>query len=160
MEVLDMKKLLCMLLSMFLVLSLIGCKAEGQLKPKETNSNTSSLDNTEESKEEAVSMFVKEETLTAKSATFVLQNNTEKEYTYDLVYSLEKQTDGKWQVFEPIEPLSWAAIVMALQAGEKTEFDVDWTLGYDELSEGTYRLVKSISDSEGNSTTIYAEFDI
>lgn len=159
MEVLDMKKIICMLLSMFLVLSLVGCKAEGQPEPKENASNTSSLDITEEQKED-VSMFIKEETLTAKSATFVLQNNTEKEYTYDLVYSLEKQTDGKWQVFEPIEPLSWAAIVMTLQAGEKTEFDVDWTLGYNELTEGTYRLVKNISDSEGNRTTIYAEFDI
>lgn len=159
-----MKKIIAMVLCLMLSLSLIGCVSTTDMfvdNNNNTGKETEPATNEKGPKQEGVSMFVKKETLTNKTATFVLQNNTtDKEYTYGAMYELEKQVDGTWKTFEPKEPLSWIEIAYMLKAGETTEFNVDWTLGYNELSEGTYRLVKVMYDLDGNQTTVYAEFNI
>ena len=160
-----MKKTITMVLYLALALSLIGCASTTDMfvdNDNNTGKETAEPSTNEKGpKQVDVSMFAKKETLTSKTATFVLQNNTtDKEYTYGAMYELEKQADGIWKTFEPKEPLSWIEIAYMLKAGETTEFNVDWTLGYNELSEGTYRLVKTLYDLDGNQTTVYAEFSI
>ena len=113
-----------------------------------------------------IKLKVKENTLTSKGATFIIQNNTEEEYSYGEPYVLEKFEKNNWVEMKTLdgEPLSWNAILYRLKPKEEREIPIDWSIGYGKLERGTYRiskhdLRKSMSH-ESRSYSISVEFDI
>ena len=120
------------------------------------------------SNEDDVVLTVKEETLTKTGATFILKNNTDKEYWYGADYRIEKGENDGWYELDTItgEPLSWNDIAYILKANEVMEIHIDWSYGYGELKNGDYRLVKTTFREEDQPIDeskkyyLYAEFSI
>ncbi len=115
----------------------------------------------QESQPEDITFAVKEESVTATGAVFVLTNQTEdKTYTYGEPYTVEKLSDDKWQSVTPKEGLTWIAGVYSLQPGQQSELILDWQDGYGRLEPGRYRLTKAVSDEQGNGSVVYAAFEV
>ena len=111
-------------------------------------------------------LLLKEETLSSKGATFILKNNTDNEYWYGPDYYIEIKKDGQWVEIQLEQPLVWNSIAYKLNASEEKEINIDWSIGYGELSKGQYRLVKKAVKEEDKSfddskfVYLYAEFEI
>ncbi len=82
-------------------------------------------------------------------------------------YWIELYHDGQWDSVEetPSEyERAWTAEAYSIPTNGKTEFDINWEWIYGELSDGHYRIGKTISVSydAGNreSQALYAEFEI
>lgn len=113
-----------------------------------------------------VTLTVKENTVTSKGATFILKNNSDKEYWYGPQYTIERKENDKWIEIMLDEPLSWNAIDYKLKANEETILNIDWFHNYGELEKGEYRLIKTTfreDDTEPTAPTkmyLYATFII
>ena len=115
-----------------------------------------------------VSLMIKEKTLTKKGATFLLKNNTDKDYAFGMEYIIESKEGNRWEELETITgaPLTWNEIAYILKAHEEREITIDWSDGYGELKIGDYRLVKTTFKEddrpikEENKLHLYAEFSI
>ncbi len=121
--------------------------------------------NDEIKEEKDVTLSVKDGTLTSKGATFILKNNSENEYWYGNEYFIEKYENNKWMEVKTItgDPLVWNSVIYTLKLNEEKELNIDWMIGYNELSDGKYRLVKKIflkDNLEDKSKTLYANFVI
>ena len=82
-------------------------------------------------------------------------------------YGLEVLRDGEWVAVDliPMEhELAWTMEAWMIPSNTETEWEVNWTRLYGELSAGTYRISKSIKDfrDTGNydTKTYYAGFDL
>lgn len=114
-----------------------------------------------------VSLNVDETSITKKGAKFIISNNSNEEYTYGADYRIDINENGNWKEAPLYAQLAWNEIAYILKAkNESSEINIDWTVGYGELKEGKYRLVKKVfknSDvpiTDENIIEIYAEFDI
>ena len=112
-----------------------------------------------------IEMNIKDGTLTPKGATFILKNNTDKEYSYEPAYYLEKKENGNWKKIELDEPLSWNSVIFTLKSREEIEINIDWlNTGYGVLNKGQYRLSKTNFRENYSSSSvgfeIHAEFEI
>ena len=144
-------------------LKILGFKVAGTI-----NSNEIMKPNDDEEQKNVGSFLleVKEDTRTSKGATFIIKNTTDEEYGYGPAYTIEKFENQTWREIDTLtgEPLTWNSIIYSLKASEEKELIIDWSLGYGELTSGTYRLVKSdlrkANSPESRSYTVYAEFDI
>ena len=69
-------------------------------------------------------------------------------------------------VYEPKEILSWNDVLYSLKSNEQIEIEINWIIGYDELSNGKYRLVKKFTTEENITSSanvqenFYVEFEI
>ena len=82
-------------------------------------------------------------------------------------YGLEVLRDGEWVAVEmlPLEgELAWTSEAWLIPTNEKTEWNVDWSRLYGELSADCYRISKSVMDFRGigdyDTKTYYAGFDL
>lgn len=78
-------------------------------------------------------------------------------------FYLEIQTDTGWEVMEANDGSNvWNFTENYLSANETVKFEIDWTNMYGELSPGTYRVRKTVSDllptDAGQSYTYSIEF--
>ena len=89
-----------------------------------------------------VIMTIKEGTLTNKSATLVLTNNSDKNFQYGNPYEIEIKKDGEWHKIN-VE-LYFDMPAFQLSAKESKEIELDWENGYGKLAKGTYRIIKGI----------------
>ena len=89
-----------------------------------------------------VIMTIKEGTLTNKSATLVLTNNSDNNIQYGNPYKIEIKKDGEWHKIN-VE-LYFNLSLFQLSANESKEIDLDWENGYGKLAKGTYRIIKEI----------------
>ncbi len=89
-----------------------------------------------------VIMTIKEGTLTNKSATLLLTNNSDNNIQYGTPYEIEIKKDGEWHKIN-VE-LYFNLSLFQLSANESKEIDLDWENGYGKLSKGTYRIIKEI----------------
>ena len=109
-----------------------------------------------------VIMTIKEGTLTNKSATLVLTNNSDKNFRYGNPYEIEIKKDGEWHKIN-VE-LNFDIPAFQLSAKESKEIVLDWENGYGKLAKGTYRIIKGIDYQyeEGKYETfnVAAEFTI
>ncbi len=109
-----------------------------------------------------VIMTIKEGTLTNKSATLVLTNNSDKNFQYGNPYEIEIKKDGEWHKIN-VE-LNFDIPAFQLSAKESKEIVLDWENGYGKLAKGTYRIIKGIDYQyeEGKYETfnVAAEFTI
>ena len=130
-----MKKILTILLCGIMVLGMAG---RGKAKNKFDIGNKSNI----KISQNDVIMTIKEGTLTNKSATIVLTNNSEKNFQYGNPYEIEIKKDGEWHKIN-IE-LYFDMPAFQLSAKESKEIELDWENGYGKLAKGTYRIIKEI----------------
>lgn len=130
-----MKKILTILLCGIMVLGMAGC---GKEKNKFDIGNKSNI----KISQNDVIMTIKEGTLTNKSATIVLTNNSEKNFQYGNPYEIEIKKDGEWHKIN-IE-LYFDMPAFQLSAKESKEIELNWKNGYGKLANGTYRIIKEI----------------
>lgn len=107
-------------------------------------------------------MTIKEGTLTNKSATLVLTNNSDKNFQYGNTYEIEIKKDGEWHKIN-VE-LNFTMPVFQLSARENKEIEINWENGYGKLAKGTYRIIKGIDyeyeEGKYKSFNVAVEFTI
>ena len=112
-----------------------------------------------------IHMTLKEGSLSATGATFILKNLTDKDYIYENYYVLQNKTDNGWEDIEPIiENYGFTQEGLRLQNGENKEVVIDWEWLYGTLSPGDYRIYKEAlyktSFDENDTYSLYAAFTI
>ena len=109
-----------------------------------------------------VIMTIKEGTLTNKSATLILTNNSDKNFQYGTPYEIEIKKDGEWHKIN-VE-LNFTMPAFQLSARENKEIEINWENGYGKLEKGTYRIIKEIDyeyeEEKYKSFNIAVEFTI
>ena len=107
-------------------------------------------------------MTIKEGTLTNKSATLILTNNSDKNFQYGTPYEIEIKKDGEWHKIN-VE-LNFTMPAFQLSARENKEIEINWENGYGKLEKGTYRIIKGIDyeyeEGKYKSFKIAVEFTI
>lgn len=129
------KTVLTILVCGALVLGLTGC---GKSKNEFDIGNKSDI----KVSQNDVIMTIKEGTLTNKSATLVLTNNSAKNFQYGNPYEIEIKKDGEWHKIN-VE-LYFTMPAFQLSSKESKEIELDWENGYGKLAKGTYRIIKGI----------------
>lgn len=145
-----MKKFLKISIILFIAFTLVGCSKEEE----NSKDNNGSKVEDRERKSEA-SFKVKEDTITSKSATFILENNSDIKLQYDEPYEIYVKKDYGWEKIEVdtyfIEPLYY------LDPGKSVELKFEWETFYGSLEKGEYKLVKTGAYSYGRK---YESFDM
>ena len=107
-------------------------------------------------------MTIKEGTLTNKSATLVLTNNSDKNFQYGNTYEIEIKKDGEWHKIN-VE-LNFDMPAFPLSSKESKEIELNWETDYGKLSKGTYRIIKGINyeyeEGKYKSFNVAVEFTI
>ena len=149
------KTILTILLCGVMVLGMTGC---GKQKNEFDIENKYDIKNSQND----VIMTIKEGTLTNKSATLVLTNNSDKNFQYGNPYEIEIKKDGEWHKIN-IE-LNFDMPAFPLSSKESKEIELDWENGYGKLAKGTYRIIKGINyeyeEGKYKSFNIAVEFTI
>jgi len=130
------KTILTILLCVVMVLGMTGC---GKQKNEFDIGNKSDI----KISQNDVIMTIKEGTLTNKSATLVLTNNSDKNFQYGNTYEIEIKKDGEWHKIN-VE-LNFDMPAFPLSSKESKEIELDWEDGYGKLAKGTYRIIKGIN---------------
>lgn len=130
------KTILTILLCGVMVLGMTGC---GKQKNEFDIGNKSDI----KISQNDVIMTIKEGTLTNKSATLVLTNNSDKNFQYGNTYEIEIKKDGEWHKIN-VE-LNFDIPAFPLSSKESKEIELDWENGYGKLAKGTYRIIKGIN---------------
>lgn len=131
-----MKKIvLVILLCGIMVLTMTGCKnAKNRLDiGNKSNIKVSQND---------VIMTVKDKTLTNKSVTLILTNNSDRKIQYGSPYEIEIKKNGEW--YKINAKLNFTLPLFILESKEKNEFKLNFEEGYGKLPSGTYRVLKKI----------------
>nr|DAL60783.1 MAG TPA_asm: protein of unknown function (DUF4969) [Caudoviricetes sp.] len=129
------KAILTILLCGVIVLGMTGC---GKSKNEFDIGNKSDV----KVSQNDVIMTIKEGTLTNKSATLVLTNNSAKNFQYGTPYEIEIKKDGEWHHIN-VE-LDFTMPAYGIKPGESNEIEINWKHGYGKLAKGTYRIIKEI----------------
>ncbi len=129
------KAILTILLCGVIVLGMTGC---GKSKNEFDIGNKSDI----KVSQNDVIMTIKEGTLTNKSATLVLTNNSAKNFQYGTPYEIEIKKDGEWHHIN-VE-LDFTMPAYGIKPGESNEIEINWKHGYGKLAKGTYRIIKEI----------------
>lgn len=129
------KTILTILLCGVMVLGMTGC---GKQKNEFDIGNKSDI----KLSQNDVIMTIKEGTLTNKSATLILTNNSDKNFQYGTPYEIEIKKDGEWHKIN-VE-LNFTMPAFQLSARENREIEINWENGYGKLEKGIYRIIKGI----------------
>ena len=130
------KTILTILLCGVMVLGMTGC---GKQKNEFDIGNKSDI----KISQNDVIMTIKEGTLTNKSATLVLTNNSDKNFQYGNPYEIEIKKDGEWHKINV--KLDFDMPAFPLSSKESKEIELNWENGYGKLAKGTYRIIKGIN---------------
>ena len=149
------KTILTILLCGVMVLGMTGC---GKQKNEFDIGNKSDI----KISQNDVIMTIKEGTLTNKSATLILTNNSDKNFQYGNPYEIEIKKDGEWHKIN-VE-LNFDIPAFQLPSKESKEIELNWENGYGNLATGTYRIIKGIDyeyeEGKYKSFNIAVEFTI
>ena len=105
-------------------------------------------------------MFIKDNTLTNNGATIIVKNNTDKQYSYDEWYQIDKKEDGKWKALEIVnENHITNLLAHILEKNSQNEEKINWSMLYGKLENGEYRLRKEFH-SEGEHRNFFVKFSI
>ena len=129
------KTILTILLCGIIILVMAGCEKE------KNEFDIGDKSDIKISKNDVI-MTIKEGTLTNKSATLLLTNNSDNNIQYGTPYEIEIKKDGEWHKIN-VE-LYFNLSLFQLSANESKEIDLDWENGYGKLAKGTYRIIKEI----------------
>ena len=89
-----------------------------------------------------VMMTIKDGTLTNKSVTLILTNNSDRKIQYGSPYEIEIKKNGEWHKINA--ELNFTLQLFILESKEKNEFELNFEDGYGKLPSGTYRVIKKI----------------
>ena len=129
------KTILTILLCGIMVLVMAGCEKQ------KNEFDIGDKSNIKISRNDVI-MTIKEGTLTNKSATLVLTNNSDNNFQYGNPYEIEIKKDGEWHKIN--DELYFNLLLFQLSAKESKEIELDWENGYGKLAKGTYRIIKEI----------------
>ena len=151
-----MKKMVfIILLCGVLILTMTGCVKTKNKLDIGNKSNIKALKND-------VIMTIKDGTLTNKSVTLVLINNSDKKIQYGSSYEIEIKKNDEWHKINA--KLNFTLQLFILESKEKNEFELNFEDGYGKLPSGTYRVIKKIDkekeDGVFDSFYVAAEFTI
>ena len=151
-----MKKMVfVILLCGVMVLAMTGCKNVKNKLDIGNKSNIKALKND-------VIMTIKDGTLTNKSVTLVLINNSDKKIQYGSSYEIEIKKNDEWHKINA--ELNFTLQLFILESKEKNEFELNFEDGYGKLPSGTYRVIKKIDkekeDGVFDSFYVSTEFTI
>lgn len=131
-----MKKMVfVILLCGVLILTMTGCVKTKNKLDIGNKSNIKTLKND-------VIMTIKDGTLTNKSVTLVLINNSDKKIQYGSPYEIEIKKNDEWHKINA--ELNFTLQLFILESKEKNEFELNFEDGYGKLPSGTYRVIKKI----------------
>mgnify|MGYP004540455887 FL=1 len=131
-----MKKMVfVILLCGVLILTMTGCVKTKNKLDIGNKSNIKALKND-------VIMTIKDGTLTNKSVTLVLINNSDKKIQYGSSYEIEIKKNDEWHKINA--ELNFTLQLFILESKEKNEFELNFEDGYGKLPSGTYRVIKKI----------------
>ena len=151
-----MKKMVfVILLCGVLILTMTGCVKTKNKLDIGNKSNIKALKND-------VIMTIKDGTLTNKSVTLVLINNSDKKIQYGSSYEIEIKKNDEWHKINA--ELNFTLQLFILESKKKNEFELNFEDGYGKLPPGTYRVIKKIDkekeDGVFDSFYVAAEFTI
>lgn len=151
-----MKKMVfVILLCGVMVLAMTGCK---NVKNKLDIGNKSDI----KVPQNDVMMTIKDGTLTNKSVTLILTNNSDRKIQYGSPYEIEIKKNDEWHKINA--KLNFTLQLFILESKEKNEFELNFEDGYGKLPPGTYRAIKKIDkekeDGVFDSFYVAAEFTI
>ena len=151
-----MKKMVfVILLCGVMVLAMTGCK---NVKNKLDIGNKSNI----KVSQNDVIMTIKDGTLTNKSVTLVLINNSDKKIQYGSPYEIEIKKNDEWHKIN-VE-LNFTLQLFILESKKKNEFELNFEDEYGKLPSGIYRVIKKIDkekeDGVFDSFYVAAEFTI
>lgn len=151
-----MKKMVfVILLCGVLILTMTGCVKTKNKLDIGNKSNIKALKND-------VIMTIKDGTLTNKSVTLVLINNSDKKIQYGSSYEIEIKKNDEWHKINA--ELNFTLQLFILESKKKNEFKLNFEEGYGKLPSGTYRVIKKIDkekeDGVFDSFYLAAEFTI
>lgn len=151
-----MKKMVfVILLCGVLILTMTGCVKTKNKLDIGNKSNIKALKND-------VIMTIKDGTLTNKSVTLVLINNSDKKIQYGSSYEIEIKKNDEWHKINA--KLNFTLQLFILESKEKNEFELNFEDGYGKLPPGTYRAIKKIDkekeDGVFDSFYVATEFTI
>lgn len=151
-----MKKMVfVILLCGVMVLAMTGCK---NVKNKLDIGNKSDI----KVSQNDVMMTIKDGTLTNKSVTLILTNNSDRKIQYGNPYEIEIKKNDEWHKINA--ELNFTLQLFILESKEKNEFKLNFEDGYGKLPPGTYRVIKKIDkekeDGVFDSFYVSAEFTI
>lgn len=87
--------------------------------------------------------------------TITIKNESAAEYYYGVDFSVEKKEGDLWKVMPFKGEISWIELAVILQSQSENKENISFDLLRDQLGEGTYRIIKTIS-----SNPVSAEFEI
>lgn len=101
-----------------------------------------------------VTISIKEDSVSDTSLILVIKNNTAKELSYDMTYTLERKKDNTWYSLD--QDMAFNALAAILKPNAINEFPVSWDA---KLSKGVYRIVKPVV-TENGICPVAAEFSV
>ena len=110
---------------------------------------------------EGLSMMQKPKTITTamEEITFLIDNQSGKDYSTDMVQKLEKLEGDEWKEILPIHDAVTMNLI-AVPNGSLTEITFLFAGYYEGIENGHYRMTKTLVDAEGNAVALAAEFDV
>lgn len=131
-----MKKMVfVILLCGVLILTMTGCVKTKNKLDIGNKSDIKALKND-------VIMTIKDGTLTNKSVTLILTNNSDRKIQYGSPYEIEIKKNDEWHKINA--ELNFTLQLFILESKEKNEFELNFEDGYGKLPSGTYRVIKKI----------------
>ncbi len=131
-----MKKIiLASLISLTLLLGLTGCTNKID---KIIGAESSVTIETDE-----ITLKVKEDTLTKKGATFILENNRKEAINYNSAYTIEVKRDNVWHELNIIN--EFVDETYEVDPKSTDQITIDWESSYLKLPKGEYRVIKEIT---------------
>lgn len=131
-----MKKIiLASLISLTLLLGLTGCTNKID---KIIGAESSITIETDE-----ITLKVKEDTLTKKGATFILENNRKEAINYNNAYTIEVKRDNVWHELNIIN--EFVDETYEVDPKSTDQITIDWEKSYLKLPKGEYRVIKEIT---------------
>lgn len=131
-----MKKIiLASLISLTLLLGLTGCTNKID---KIIGAESSVTIETDE-----ITLKVKEDTLTKKGATFILENNRKEAINYNSAYTIEVKRANVWHELNIIN--EFVDETYEVDPKSTDQITIDWESSYLKLPKGEYRVIKEIT---------------
>lgn len=110
-----------------------------------------------------LTLTLKEGSLSDSGAIFVLENKSDKVYTYGAEYDIEVKTDNGWEKVEDSRNKAWTQLLYVSEPNKTNNIAVDFSELKTKLVSGKhYRVVKRIIEEVGGNKEYYlnAEFQM
>lgn len=110
-----------------------------------------------------LTLTLKEGSLSDSGAVFVLENKSDKVYTYGAEYDIEVKTDNGWEKVEDSRNKAWTQVLYVSEPNKTNNIAVDFSELKTKLVSGKhYRVVKRLIEEVGGNKEYYlnAEFQM